>query len=96
MGVAVILSRLVVLVIRIDRRQFFEPLINVRNQPILVIVKLNARGDLHGGYQHPAFHFALTHNCFNLGCEMNVSPVGTRVKFQIFGVGLHWSPLKEL
>ena len=46
--VAVVLAGLVVLVVGTRRSQFLEPFANVFNEPALMIVHIDGRGNVHG------------------------------------------------
>ena len=81
MGVAIILSSLVVFVILAERRESFQPPIDVFDQAGLIVIHINARGYVHGRDQHNAFFDAtFLYDGFHLRRDMDVIPVVLSVK----------------
>jgi hypothetical protein len=88
--IAVGLAGIVMAVVFAEWRQLLEPLINVFYKPSLIIIHVNAGGDVHGRNQHHAFfHSALLDDRFNLRRDVKVFPVIASMEFQVFGVKFH-------
>src|SRR5947208_16616500 len=86
-----------VLVVLPERRQMFEPLVDVFDQSALVIVHVDARSNMHRRYQHHSFaHTALADDLLHLRSDVNVRAMRLRMKFQVFRQGFHGGILAEL
>src|SRR5712691_5320453 len=54
-----------------DIDQMLQPLVDVLNEPALIVVDVNAGGDVHGRHQHHAFlHAAFSGDLFHLRRDM--------------------------
>jgi hypothetical protein len=90
--VSVIFAGLVMLVVAVEGSQFFEPLVDVFDQAGLVVIDVNAGGDVHGRDQdHTVFNAGLFEDALNLRREVNVGSLGFRVQRDVFGVEFHGS-----
>ena len=90
MSIAVIFSRLVVLVIGPRRRQFFKPFAYILYQSTLMIVHINSRRDMHRTDKtEPVLNTAPFHNLLHLLRDVHHLPALPRLKRQIFGIALH-------
>ena len=68
----------------------FQPFIDVFDQPALVVVDVDTRGDVHRGNEHhPFLHAALVNDLFDLGRDVNVGPVRLCMELQVLGNCLH-------
>src|ERR1039457_4081999 len=52
--IAVGFAGAVMAVVLAERRQLFEPLVDIGDQPVFRVVDIHARSDMHGGYQNHA------------------------------------------
>jgi hypothetical protein len=90
MGIAVVFACLVVQVGLAKRGQLFEPLVNIVNQAVFVVVHENAGGDVHGRDQrHAVGHATGLYDLLHLRCDVNVFAVLFGVESQIFSVKFH-------
>ena len=88
--VAIILAGLVMFVVLAKRSQMLQPLVDVLNEPALIVVDVNAGGNVHGRYQHHAFlHPALSGDLFNLRRDMHIGAICLGMKLQVFGKDFH-------
>src|ERR1022692_165640 len=81
-------------VVLAKRSQAFQPLVDVFDEPALIVVHIYSRGNVHGGYQHhPLVDPALAYDFFYLGRQMNVCPMCLSMKFQVLGKNFHFRQL---
>ena len=72
------------------RREFFEPIIVILNQPALRIVDVNAGGDVHGVDQaQPVLHTGLGHQRLDLVRDVQVVAPVRRVEPKLLAEVLH-------
>src|SRR5207302_6170824 len=89
-GIAVILTGLMMLVVLAKRSQMLQPLVDVFDQAALIVVDVDARSNVHGRNQHHALpHSALGDDLFYLRRDVYVGSVRLGMKLQIFSKGLH-------
>ena len=96
-GIAIVLSRLVMLVIRMERGHFFQPSVNIFDQTFFIVVHVDAGCNVHGRDQSkPILDPAGFYNFFHLGSNVDVGAVLLGIERQIFGVKFHYAFLVYL
>lgn len=98
MGVAIVFASVVVLVSGPARGNVFEPLRDVFDQTVFMVVDVDGGGDVHGADEAEAVvDAALMDDILYLGRKVHHLVTFLRVERQVGGVGLHCgheSPLK--
>lgn len=95
-GIAVGFPCLVVLVGWISRREFFEPRFDVLNQPFLVVVYVNSRGNVHGTDQNQALlHAAALQDLFNLRGDVHILMLMASIEGEVFGMRFHTESVSQ-
>ena len=92
MRIAIRLPGAMMPVILAERRQLFQPFINIRDQAVLGIVHPDAGGDVHGRNQDHAFlDAAFFERTLDLRGNIDIFAVLLRTKGQILGMEAHQS-----
>lgn len=95
MGITVRFARIMVAIILAKGRQLLQPLVDIFDEPSLVVIHINARRYVHGRDQNHAFlHTAFLKDGFDLGSDVNVFAVLAGMKLQVFGVEFHGDSLR--
>ena len=90
MRIAIIFAGLMMLVIGPRRRQFFQPLADIVDQPALQVIYINRRCYMHRRYKtETVLHAAPPDNLFDLIGDVNHLASLFCFENQIFGVALH-------
>src|SRR6476660_6357740 len=77
-------------VILAEWRQFFQPLVNVLNQPGFIVIYVNSRGDVHRRNQHHSFlHTTFFDDTFHPRSQVNILAMLLGVKCQVFRMKVH-------
>ena len=88
--IAVGLPGAVMAVLGAKRRELFEPLLDVRNQPVFGVVDVNPRRDVHRRGQRQAFlDLGLGQRLFELLGDIDKLPLLFGVEPEVFGMGFH-------
>jgi len=88
--IPIIFARLVMLVIGVKRSKGLEPLIDILNQPALIIVHVDAGRDVHGGNKnHSVLDSRLLERTLDLRREVDVSAFRFGMQRDVFGVKFH-------
>src|SRR5882762_7772283 len=86
MGIPVVFAGVMMLVVLSEGRKVLQPLVDVLDQPALVVVHVNAGGDVHGGNEDHAFgDTAVADGALNLRSDVDVLAVLLRrnVKYSV-------------
>ena len=90
MRIAVVLAGLMVEIIFLERRELFQPPVDVLDQPFLVVIHVNAGRDVHGRNQCQSVRDAArVDNLFYLRRDVDVFAVLLGVEGQILSVKFH-------
>src|SRR5258706_3125585 len=102
MGIPVGFPRVMVSVVLAEGRESFQPLVDVLDQPALVVVDVNAGGDVHGGNEDHAFgDAALSGGALPLRRGVDILAVLLALEGQVFRLKINafsWSgnPVRPL
>ncbi|CUQ66967.1 protein of unknown function [Candidatus Nitrospira inopinata] len=89
-SVAVVLAGVVVSIARVVRSEPFEKLVVVAQEAWLVVIDVDAGGDVHGVHQYQALpHSASLDRRFNLRGDVEISPSRFGFEPEFFAVGFH-------
>src|ERR1035437_9433511 len=95
--IAVGFAGAVMAVVLAERRQFFEPFVDIGDQPVFRVVDIHARSDMHGGYQnHALLDAALAQGAFHLRSHVDVLPVFRRLESEILRIEPHTAIIQLL
>jgi hypothetical protein len=90
MRIAIVFTRAVVAIRRLLWRHLFQEFIVISEQPRLVIIDIDTRGDMHGIHEDKPFrHTTLSDSRFNLRRNIDVGTSGACFEPEFFAVGLH-------
>jgi len=97
MGVAVVFSGPVMAIaFQIVGRDFFKKAVKVLDQPIFIIIDVNACGDVHRIHKTKTFlDAAIADRFLHLICNIHVVSLFLGLKIKIFGVCFHQNPSLE-
>src|SRR5918995_4174363 len=89
-SIAVVLASLIVLIHGIMRRDTLQKAIVICKQTLLVIVDVDARGNVHGIDQHETFlHTAVLDDRFDLPRDIDIRAAGLGFEPELFTVRSH-------
>jgi hypothetical protein len=102
--VSVVFAGLVMLVVLPERRERFQPLVDVFDEPALVVIDVNSGRDVHGGDQdHSVSDSRLFKGALDLRRQVDVGAFCFRVQGHVLGVEFHastfttgWSPRRQI
>jgi hypothetical protein len=90
MRVAIVFAGLMVEIVFFEWSKLLQPLIDIVNQPALMVIYINPGSDVHGGDQSQAIAYAAgVNNFFHLRRYMNVLAMVLGVKGEIFSMKFH-------
>ena len=94
MSIAVVLASPVMPVaFQVIRRDLFKEIVEILDQTRLIIIDVNARGDVHRIDQAKTFlDPAFAEGRFNLRSNIDIVPFLLSLKKKVFGIGFHKSP----
>src|SRR5215831_1842031 len=74
----------------LEGRKLLQPLIDVLNQSPLVVIYINARGNVHGGNQrHPVAYTAGVDDLFHLRRDVNILAMLLGIEGEVFRMKFH-------
>lgn len=95
-GIAIGLSRPVVLVSRVGGGELFQPAFNVLDQSFLVIVDVHSGRDVHRADQgQTLLNFTLAYGLFNLWSNVHILMLMESVEGEVFGMGFHLQSVSQ-
>src|SRR5262249_35266914 len=90
MRVTIVLAGVMVMVVGVDRCKSLQPLVDIPDQPLLPVIYIDARRDLHSGNQHKALvNSGFLNECRHFISDTDVLATLLRVEPKVLSVSLH-------